>query len=73
MIAADDISDSFILYIAIENTGWSAGVIGFRAETLDPEALYVALEMDMAGAPIEGGWRSIWCMMQTRKYSYYPC
>ncbi|MBN2472749.1 MAG: hypothetical protein JXN59_18645 [Anaerolineae bacterium] len=44
-----------IVYVAIENTGWSEGVIGLLADALDPEADYVALEVDAAGGPLAGG------------------
>ncbi|MBN2472748.1 MAG: hypothetical protein JXN59_18640 [Anaerolineae bacterium] len=44
-----------IVYVAIENTGWSQGVIGLRSDTLDPEAAYVALEVDAEGVPLAGG------------------
>ncbi len=44
-----------IIYVAIENTGWSQGVIGLISDTLDPEAAYVALEVDAEGAPLAGG------------------
>ncbi len=48
-------SAAHIVYVAIENTGWSQGVIGLISDTLDPEAAYVALEVDAEGAPLAGG------------------
>ena len=44
-----------VVYVAIENTGWSEGVVGLFSELLDPEGQYVALEVDPDGVPVEGG------------------
>jgi hypothetical protein len=44
-----------IIYIAVNNTGWSEGVVGLVSEVLHPEGQYVALEVDADGEPIEGG------------------
>ena len=43
------------IYVAVNNTGWSEGVVGLSSGLLDPEGQYVALEVDADGVPVEGG------------------
>lgn len=54
-IPADADLDANIIYVAIENTGWSDGMIGLLSDALDPDAGYVALEVDTEGTPRDGG------------------
>jgi hypothetical protein len=54
-IPADADPDTHIIYVTIQNTGWSEGVIGLISERLSPDDRYVALEVDADGAPIDGG------------------
>lgn len=44
-----------IIYVAISNTGWSSGTLILVSEGLEPDAPYVALEVDADGAPRAGG------------------
>ena len=43
------------IYVAVNNTGWSEGVVGLSSGLLDPDGQYVALEVDADGVPVEGG------------------
>jgi hypothetical protein len=47
--------DRSLVYIAIPNTGWSEGVLGLISDLLPHDWLYVALEIDADGQPVEGG------------------
>ncbi len=48
-------TDQSVIYVAIQNTGWSAGTVGLISEALDAEAQYVALEVDKDGSPRTDG------------------
>jgi hypothetical protein len=43
------------VYAALENTGWSEGVIGLLSSRQSPDAQYVALEVDKEGVPVKNG------------------
>jgi hypothetical protein len=34
-----------VIYVAVENTGWSLGAVGLTGDWLDPDETYVALEL----------------------------
>ncbi len=48
-------TEQFVIYVAIQNTGWSAGTISIISDALDTEAEYVAVELNTAGGPRTNG------------------
>jgi hypothetical protein len=44
-VLLDDDQPQPVIYVAIENTGWSVGAVGLIGGNLDPDETYVALEL----------------------------
>jgi hypothetical protein len=44
-VPLDDDQPQPVIYVAIENTGWSVGAIGLIGGELDPDETYIALEL----------------------------
>lgn len=50
-LSAGDRSATPLVYVAVENTGWSEGTVGLFSDLLDSSAEYVALEVRDRGMP----------------------
>jgi hypothetical protein len=44
-LSLDSEQEQPVIYVAVENTGWSLGAVGLTGDRLDPDETYVALEL----------------------------